>query len=88
MTELLLHVGSFLSSFSTNPTGDSMSSISPAVQQVLQARQDVMRNEIDMALLGQHLDAQRQSGTAINQMIQDVAKVQKQITDGYIDVRV
>jgi len=66
----------------------SMSPISTAVQQVLQARQDATRSQIDMALLGQQLDVQQQTGDAINQMIRDVVNVQKQISNGHIDVRV
>lgn len=65
-----------------------MSAIPPAVQQVLQARQDATQTQIDVALLGQNLDVQRQTGDAIVQMISEVVDVQKQLASGYIDVRV
>ncbi|GAB5513801.1 MULTISPECIES: hypothetical protein [Rhodopirellula] len=65
-----------------------MSAIPPAVQQVLQARQDATQTQIDVALLGQNLDVQRQTGDAIVQMISEVVDVQKQLASGHIDVRV
>ena len=65
-----------------------MSSISPAVQNVLQARQDATQIKIDTALLGKQLDVQQQTGDAINRLISDVVDVQKQIANGHIDVRV
>ena len=66
----------------------TMSAIPPAVQQVLQARQDATQTQIDVALLGQNLDVQRQTGDAIVQMISEVVDVQKQLASGHIDVRV
>ena len=65
-----------------------MSAIPPAVQQVLQARQDATQTQIDVALLGQNLDVQRQTGDAIVQMISEVVDVQKQLASCHIDVRV
>ncbi|MFG0290714.1 MAG: hypothetical protein ACF8CQ_21240 [Rhodopirellula sp. JB044] len=65
-----------------------MSAIPAPVQQVLQARQDATQTKIDTALLGKQLDAQQATGDAINQMIQEVVDVQKQISNGHIDVRV
>jgi len=65
-----------------------MSAIPAPVQQVLQARQDATQSKIDMALMGKQLDVQQQTGDALNQMIRDVVDVQKQISRGYIDVRV
>jgi len=64
-----------------------MSPISPAVQQVIQARQDVTRNEIDIALMGKQLDARKATGQAINQMIQSIADAQKQLAKGQLDIR-
>ncbi|MCC9642769.1 hypothetical protein LOC71_10830 [Rhodopirellula sp. JC740] len=65
-----------------------MNAIPPAVQQVLQARQDATQTQIDVALLGQNLDVQKQTGDAIVQMISEVVDVQKQLASGHIDVRV
>ncbi|SMP49930.1 hypothetical protein SAMN06265222_1039 [Neorhodopirellula lusitana] len=65
-----------------------MSSISPAVQNVLQARQDAAQIQIDTALMGKQLDVQQQTGDAINQLISEVVDVQKQLANGHIDVRV
>ena len=65
-----------------------MSAIPPAVQQVLQARQDATRSEINTAILGKSLNAQKQMGDAINQMLSDAAMVQKQLNAGRLDVRV
>lgn len=65
-----------------------MSSLSPAVTQTLQARQDAMRTKIDVALLGQQLDVQQETGHIINEMVRQVVEVQKQLAAGHIDVRV
>ncbi|MEM6365155.1 MAG: hypothetical protein AAF539_00845 [Planctomycetota bacterium] len=65
-----------------------MSHISSAIRPVLQAQQDATRTKIDIALLGQSLDSQREIGDAVNQLIQDVADLQKQLRGGHIDVRV
>lgn len=64
-----------------------MSPIPAPVQQVLKARQDSTQSKIDMALLGKQLDVQKQTGDAINQMIREVADVQKQLAGGHIDIR-
>ncbi|MEM1227188.1 MAG: hypothetical protein AAGJ40_15925 [Planctomycetota bacterium] len=65
-----------------------MTEISAAIQPVLQAKYDSTRSQIDLALLGQTLDAQRQTGDAINQLIRDVVVLQEQISKGHIDIRV
>ncbi|WP_044300849.1 hypothetical protein [Rhodopirellula sallentina] len=65
-----------------------MSAIPAPVQQVLQARQDATQTKIDTALLGKQLDVQEATGDAINQMVREVVDVQKQLSNGHIDVRV
>jgi len=65
-----------------------MSTITPAVKQVLQARRDSTLMKIDMALLGKQLDSQKETGESINAMIREIADVQQQINRGHIDVRV
>ena len=65
-----------------------MSSIPAPVQQVLQARNDAMRQKIDVAILKKSLDSQKQSGDAINELLSQTVKAQRQIANGYLDVRV
>ena len=65
-----------------------MSSIPGPIQQVLQARQDAGRQQIDTALLRKGLDTQKQTGDAINALLEQAVEVQRQLADGHIDVKV
>ncbi len=65
-----------------------MSSISPAVGQLLRAQNDAVRQQIDTTLLKKNLDAQKQAGDAANALLEQAVKVQEQISAGYLDVRV
>ena len=65
-----------------------MSAIPPAVNQVLQAQNQATRQQIDYALLGKQLQAQKQAGDTLNQMLEQAAVAQKQIAAGHLDVRV
>lgn len=65
-----------------------MTTLSPAVTKTLEAQKDAMASKINVALLGQQLDAQQEIGDAINQMVKQVVDVQKQLANGHIDVRV
>jgi Putative motility protein len=65
-----------------------MSSIPAPVQQVLQARSDATRQQINTALLKKTLDSQKQTGDAINQLLSQAVDVQRQLASGHIDVRV
>ena len=64
-----------------------MSSIDPAVSQVLLAREHASRQQVDIALLSKSLDAQKQVGDSFNALIEQVVDVQKQIAAGYLDAR-
>ena len=64
-----------------------MSSIDPAVSQVLLAREHAQRQQVNIALLAKGLDAQKQVGDSINALIEQVVDVQKQISAGYLDVK-
>ena len=64
-----------------------MSSIDPAVSQVLLARDYAARQQVDIALLGKNLDVQKQIGDSINALIEQTVDVQKQISAGYLDVK-
>lgn len=64
-----------------------MSSISPAVNQVLQAQSEATSQKIDMALLKKNLDAQKQAGDAVNSLLQQAVQMQKQLASGHIDVK-
>lgn len=65
-----------------------MSSISTAVQSVLQARRDATQTKIDAALLGKQISVLQETGDAIKQMIGQIQSVQKQLESGHIDIRV
>ncbi len=65
-----------------------MSSIPAPVRQVLQARSDATRQQIDTALLRKNLDAQKHAGDAINALLEQAVNVQQQLADGHLDVRV
>ena len=65
-----------------------MSSIPAPVQQVLQARNDATRQQVNTAVLRKALDHQKQTGDAINDLLEQAVEVQRQISDGHIDVKV
>ncbi|EMI18879.1 hypothetical protein RMSM_04199 [Rhodopirellula maiorica SM1] len=65
-----------------------MSSIHPAVASVLNARNDATQQQVQMAVIAKGLDAQEQSGDAINALLEQAKQVQTQIANGHIDVRV
>lgn len=65
-----------------------MSSVSSAVQQVLHAQQNSQNQALQLAIVKKGLDAQRQTGDAMNEMIAQLAKAQKQISQGYLNVKV
>lgn len=65
-----------------------MSSIPAPVQQVLQAQNDAGRQQINTAILRKGLDHQKQTGDAINALLEQAVDVQRQIADGHIDVKV
>jgi len=63
-----------------------MSSIPAPVRQVLQAQNDATRQQINTALLRKSLDNQKQTGDAINALLEQAVEVQRQISDGHLDV--
>ena len=65
-----------------------MSSIPAPVQQALQARKDATRQQVTTAVVRKSLDAQKQAGDAINALLEQTLKVQRQIADGHIDFKV
>ena len=65
-----------------------MSSIPAPVRQVLQARNDATRQQINTALMRKNLDVQKQTGDAINALLEQAMEIQRQIADGHIDVKV
>ncbi|MDA8745008.1 putative motility protein [Rubripirellula amarantea] len=65
-----------------------MSAIPAPVQLALNAQTAAVYQKIDIAVMGKQLDAQRQTGDAINQMLETTVQAQKQIAQGYLDVQV
>lgn len=64
-----------------------MTSIPPAVQQVLLAQRAAQSQKVDIALLKKGLDAQKQTGDAAVALLENAVTLQKQIADGRIDVQ-
>jgi hypothetical protein len=73
--------------FTTPNQGLGMSSIPPAVNQLLQAQNNAVAQKIDTALLKKNLDAQQQAGDAVNALLEHAAEIQKQISAGRLDVK-
>ena len=65
-----------------------MSSISGPVRQVLQAREEAVKQQVDTALLRKNLDVRKQTGDAVNALLQQAVEVQRQLADGHLDVKV
>ena len=63
-----------------------MSSIPAPVRQVLQAQNDATRQQINTAVLRKSLDNQKQTGDAINALLEQAVEVQRQVADGHLDV--
>ncbi len=63
-----------------------MSAIPAPVAQVLAARQQATAQKIDLAVLGKQMDLQKQTGDAINQLLESTVQAQKQIANGHLDV--
>ena len=64
-----------------------MSSIPAPVRQVLQAQNEATRQQINTAVLRKSLDNQKQTGDAINALLEQAVEVQRQIADGHLDVK-
>ncbi|MEM9646218.1 MAG: hypothetical protein AAF989_14605 [Planctomycetota bacterium] len=62
---------------------DMPSAIPPAVAQAVQAQKAADQQKIGIAVLAKQLDATKQAGEAINQLL---AKAQSQISTGKLDV--
>ncbi|WP_153559100.1 hypothetical protein [Roseimaritima sediminicola] len=64
-----------------------MSSIPAPVRQVLAAQNYAMAQKIDTAVLGKQLDAQKQAGDSVNELLAQNVQVQQQLAAGHLDVR-
>ncbi|QDV64901.1 hypothetical protein [Crateriforma conspicua] len=64
------------------------SGLDPVIAQVLQARQASTNQQVATAVAAKQLDATKQTGDAINQLLETIATAQKQIAQGYLDVKV
>ena len=65
-----------------------MSSIPAPIRQVLAAQNDANNQQINTALLRKGLDAQKQTGDAINALLEQTVELQEQFASGHIDVKV
>ncbi len=64
-----------------------MSSIPAAIRQALQAQQQSTAQKVDLAVVKKQLDVQKQTGDAINALLEQAVSVQKQIASGHLDVK-
>ncbi|KAA1260120.1 hypothetical protein LF1_26590 [Rubripirellula obstinata] len=64
-----------------------MSSIPPAVSAALSVQQQSTAAKINVAVMAKQLDAQRQAGDAINQILESTVQASKQIAAGHLDVK-
>ena len=65
-----------------------MSSIPAPVRQALAAQNAATRQQIDTVLIRKGLDAQQQTGDAINALLAQTVELQKQLASGHLDVKV
>jgi len=65
-----------------------MSSIPAPARQVIAAQNDAVRQQIDTALIRKSLDAQKQTGDAINELLEQATDLQRQFASGHVDVRI
>lgn len=65
-----------------------MSPISGPVADVLNARQADTNQKIDIALIRKQMDVSKQTGDAINSLLEQNLVAAKQISQGRLDVRV
>lgn len=49
-------------------------------------KQSQIQNQIDFAVAGKTLQAQKQQGDAVIQLIEQAAQVQEQLANGHLDV--
>ena len=64
-----------------------MSSIPAPAQQVIAAQRAASRQQIDLALIRKGLDAEQQSGAAINALLEQTVELQRQLAAGHIDIK-
>lgn len=65
-----------------------MSSIPPAVRQAVAANNEALQQQVNTAIARKALDAQQQTGDAVNQLLEQATQLQKQLAAGRIDVKV
>lgn len=63
-------------------------SLDPVISQAIRANHQATMQKVDFAVAKKQLDSQQQIGEAINAMIEQTAVAAKQISEGYLDVRV
>ncbi len=51
-------------------------------------KQSQLQNQVDFAVAGKALQAQKQQGEAVVQLIEQAAQVQEQLASGYLDVQI
>lgn len=62
--------------------------IDPVISQALRANHQAAMQKVDMTVAKKQLDVQKQTGEAINSLVEQTALAAKQISEGYLDVQV
>lgn len=57
-------------------------SLDPAVSSLLAAQENAVKTQINYAVAGKQLDAARQQGEAVNQLLEQAAQLSKSLTSG------
>lgn len=58
------------------------SALDPAISSLLAAQEAAMRTQVQYAVAGKQLDASKQQGEAINQLLQQSAQLSKSLSSG------
>lgn len=59
-----------------------MSGLDPAISSLLAAKEQAMRTQVQYAVAGKQLDAAKQQGEAVNQLIEQSAQLSKSLSSG------
>ncbi|HTN76175.1 MAG TPA: hypothetical protein VL096_13050 [Pirellulaceae bacterium] len=61
----------------------SSTGLDPAISSVLAAKDNALRTQISYAVAGKQLDAAKQQGAAVNDLLAQAAQLSKSLTSGH-----
>ena len=59
-----------------------MSGLDPAISSLLAAKEQALRTQVQYAVAGKQLDAAKQQGEAVNQLLEQSAQLSKSLSSG------